>query len=187
MTWGGVFEDNDNDNKSFETIPRGAYACTLENAVLEQSSEKKTDFLSLTTVIKDGEFAGRKLWCKLWFTDGAKGMTSMQLSKLLVFDKIQPTSAHETVVIKNADGENVKAFKNMSDFMNMAADRVFKLVGKTIEVTVTKHREYNGKTYEETLVTGYLDTPNEAIQTVKADTMSMGPAPTFDSNEEIPF
>jgi len=166
MSWGDSYEKT---TTSFEPVPKGRYACVLENAIIEETKEKKTPYISLTCAIKDGDLANRKLWCKLWFTEGAKNMTSQQLDNLLVFDKIgsQP---------------------DVQTFMNRSADMLFNLVNKTIEVSVTGHDEFNGKTYEKTFVTGYLDTTNAAIQNVKDTSTGMeASGAASKENEEIPF
>ncbi len=163
MNWGGTYESS--QQTEFKPIPKGRYACTLDNATLEETATKKTPYINLACTIADGELSGRKLWVKMWMTDGAYNMTAQQLDNLLVFQSIgkQPDKAA---------------------FMNKAADCVFKLVGKKIEVSVTGHDSYNEKEYEKTFVTGFLDIPNSAIQTAKAASAS---TEAGSESEEIPF
>lgn len=171
--WGDTFEKKENDG-NFDPIPKGRYACVLENATIEETSGNKTPYLNLTTTISGGEFNNRKLWVKLWMTEGAYNMTSQQLDNLLVFKAIG-------------------AQDSQGAFMNKAADLVFQLVGKKIEVAVTGHDVYNDKTYEKTFVTGFLDTPNAAIQSAKdarvdgATTATSSATSTVSETEEIPF
>ena len=168
MKWGGTFEQT--TTQEFEPLPKGRYACTLDNATIEETKTNKTPYLDLACTIADGDKAGRKLWVKLWMTEGAYNMTSQQLANLMVFDSIgqQPDQA---------------------SFMNRAADLVFQLVGKKIEVSVTGHDEYNEKKYEKTFVTGFLDMPNSAIQqTPKAGSAATaGGGSTVNEAESLPF
>lgn len=62
-----------------------------------------------------------------------------------------------------------------------AIDQTYALVGKKIEYTV-KNWEFNGKKGKWGRITGYLDVPNEAVQTLPETAEK-----TFDSKEELPF
>lgn len=162
--FGGTYEKNDND-KAFEPIPKDRYACFIEDVKLMETKTGK-DYLNVVAVIADGEFAKRKLWCKLWFTEKAYNMTAQQLDNLMV---LQAVGEHDTI----------------GGFKNATADVVFKLLNKKIEVSVTGHDEYNGKTYEKSFITGFLDIPNGAFQTVPAQSAA---APAgVDASEPLPF
>jgi len=178
--FGGSYEKSSGE---YETIPEGRYAVMLENATIERT-KSGTDFLQLVFVITGGDFDKRKLWHKLWMTEKAYNMTSQQLDNIYVFKKIPPQASIE-------------------GFMNVAADMVFALVDKRFEIEVQGHDEYNGKMYPKTFLTGYMDSPNFAVQvfenqpqqSAQTQKTSAGPTParqmaqppSIDENEAIPF
>lgn len=168
MAWGKSYEKKEME---FKPIPKGRYECILDDCKINKTDKNGTLFLEVNGTIISGEFTNRKLFHKLWFTDGAYNMTAQQLDNLLLFDSIGEANDVETYLTK-------------------AADQVFKLVGKKIEMSVTGHQEYNGKTYENVFITKYLDVVNEAIQK-KTDNVVIAKAKTtpqtVDTNEEIPF
>lgn len=69
-----------------------------------------------------------------------------------------------------------------------AIDLTFQLKGKSIEYTVQKYK-IDGKEGKWGMITGFLDTPNEAIQKFPDNQapQASGPAPGVNENEEIPF
>lgn len=166
--FGESFESNSTE---FKPVPKGRYACKLDNCTIEETkSEKKTPYLNLSfSIVEAGEYAAlnnRKLWVKLWMTPKAYDMTSQQLDNIYVFKTI---GKHSTI----------------ESFQQAAADKVFALVGKKFEVAVTGHDEFNGKTYENTFLSGYIDTPNTSVQTMDAAGI---PRPTtIDAEEPLPF
>lgn len=171
--WGESYEST-----SFEVLPKGDYMCVLDNCTIDKTKEKQTPYINMEFVVDGGEFSKRKIWHKLWFTDGAKDMTCQQLDNIYVFEPLKSRKA-----------------ASAEQYMNNVADVLFKLVGKKFEVSVTGHQEYNGKEYPNTFLHHYVDVPNEAIQKVDrtdAKGATNGPAPGtnssgVDQNEEIPF
>ena len=161
MQFGGKFENN---NKEFEVLPKGRYACKMINCVIEQTATG-TDYILLEFDIVDGDSAGRKIWHKLWMTEKAYNMSAQQLNNIMVFSKIPTTDSIET-------------------FMRESAKLVFELVGKKFEVSVTGHNEWNGKEYPNTILTHYLDTPNAAVQVIANSSASKDAS---SASDEIPF
>lgn len=163
------------ENTEYKELPVGDYAVLIDNVIVSESAKKKTPCLNFTLKVADGEFANRTIFHTLWFTEGAYNMTAGQLSKLLVFEKIKPAT-------------------DIVAWMNNAADIVFQLIGKKIELKISGYDESdNGKRYPKTWITGFLDTPNHAIQTLPGDgataqpTTAAGTSSGVDTTEEIPF
>lgn len=131
--FGGSFEKK--ESKGFEPLPKGRYLCVLENCTIEKSPTKGTPYLAMTCTILKGEYANRKIWHKIWFSEKAYDMAAQQLDNFGVFGEIKPS---ETI-----DG-----------FCTNAADVVFNKVGGKVEIAVTGYNEFNDKTYENTFLTG---------------------------------
>ena len=89
-----------------------------------------------------------------------------QMEALLIYDKI---------------GEK----PDFDSWFQEAIDLTYALKGKTIEYTV-KDYNFDGKSGNYGRITGFLDIPNEAIQSVPK-TDASGPAPGVDESEQIPF
>ena len=177
--FGQSFEETE-----YKELPIGNYAVFIDNVVISESAKKKTPCLNFTLKVADGQFKDRTIYHTLWFTEGAYNMTAGQLSKLLVFEKIKPAA-------------------DIVTWMNNAADLVYQLVNKKIDIKISGYDESdNGKRYPNTWITGFLDTPNHAIQTVLSGTVdaqqqagtsttasptTAGSETSFDTSEEIPF
>ena len=153
--FGGEYEKKDME---FKPIPKGRYACILDNCCIEATPNTGTKFLKMDCTIVKGDFSNRKLFHKIWFTDKSYDMAAQQLDNMGVFSDIKPTASIE-------------------DFMLSAAEAVFKLLGKHINVSVTGHKEWEGKKYENTFVVS----DEETVQ-VKAATDA-----GVDATEEIAF
>lgn len=170
--FGETFEDTE-----YKEIPVGEYAVIIDNVIVSESAKKKTPCLNFTLKMADGEFKNRTVYHTLWFTEGAYNMTAGQLSKLLVFKKIKPAT-------------------DIVGWMNNAADLVFQLKDKKISLKISGYDEAdNGKRYPKTWITGFLDTPNHAIQDVAEDNQTQAESSaqtaqtssTVDESESIPF
>lgn len=151
--FGGKYEKKESD---FGPLPKGRYVCVLDNCTIEESPTKKTPYLDLSCTIIKGEKANRKIWHKIWFSEKAYDMAAQQLDNLGVFEDIKPAASIE-------------------DFCKNAAEVVFNKVGKNVEIAVTGYNEFNGKTYENTFLTG--DGSDSAAD---ADA-------SVDESESIPF
>lgn len=84
------FEENDDtlsidmeavEEQSFETIPKGTYPVTIEQCEFKHSNTSGKPMWNLTLVITGGEFAGRKLWHIMSFSEKALPMSKGQLLK----------------------------------------------------------------------------------------------------------
>jgi len=162
--WGKTY-DAQSDDKEFKELEKGRYSCVLEDVKIDQS-KNGSPFINFTFVIDGGDFNKRKIWQSIYFTDKSYNMAAQQLDNLLIFDNIQPA-------------------KNLEAYMNNAADICFKLINKKIEVEVKGFREYNGKKYPNTFITGFLDVPNSAFQNAKKQRPKNNAG--FDETEELPF
>lgn len=92
---------------------------------------------------------------------------SEQMESLLLYDKIGEQESYEK-------------------WFEQAIDLTFALKGKKIEYSVQKYK-IDGKEGFWGKITGFLDTPNEAVQVVPKDHNVKGPTPGVDPNEEINF
>lgn len=149
--------------KSFEVMPKGDYECQLENCTIEKTQTGNSYLLFTFRVLGD-KFGGRKIWHKLWFTEKSQKMTEQQLENIMCRAAIPPCETAES-------------------YLEMCATACFKLVDKCFEVSVTGHNDYNGKTYPNTFMRKFKDTP---LDWMKASE----PAPeksSVDSKEELPF
>jgi len=130
--FGKSYEKKDNE---FKPLPKGRYLCVLENCTIEKSPTKGTPYLAMTCTILKGEYANRKIWHKVWFSEKAYDMAAQQLDNFGVFDQV---TAAETI----------------EGFCTNAAEVVFKKVGSNVEIAVTGYNTFNDKTYENTFLTG---------------------------------
>lgn len=154
--FGGQYEKTEME---FKPLPKGRYVCILDNCLIEQTS-KGTNYLKMDFTVVNGQFANRKLWHKIWFTEKAYNMAAQQLDNIGVFG-------------------DIKQAETIDQFLTNAAEVVFKKVGAKMEVSVTGHDTYNDKEYEKTFLTGLGDA--EAVQAKAAS------AAGVDASEELPF
>lgn len=154
--FGGKYEKQEND---FKPLPKGRYVCVLDNCLIEQT-KSGTNYLAMNFTVVKGQFANRKLWHKVWFTEKAYNMAAQQLDNIGVFGDI--TQA-ETI----------------DQFLTNAAEVVFKKVGSMMEVSVTGHDTFNDKEYEKTFLTGMSN--NSEVGASAASSAGV------DQSEELPF
>lgn len=166
--WGT--ETIENNNKDFEPLEKGKYICIMDNCTIEKSQSTGSPYLQFTFTIEGPKSSGRKIWHKLFFTPNAQKMCEQQLENLMCRSAI--TTA-----------------KDAEQYMVFAAEVVFKLVGKRCEVSVTGHRDYNGKTYANTFIGKYVDTPFDWMKAAApaGNFTNHAPKAKIDSSEELPF
>jgi hypothetical protein len=68
-----------------QVLPPGLYTCRIREGRFD-TSRKGTPGYTIEFEILDGDFAGRRLWRTLWFTEDAKRGTKRDLDKLGVTD-----------------------------------------------------------------------------------------------------
>jgi len=174
----GLWSQEDlEDNNNFKPIPEGRYNATVENCTLEDV--KHDNGLVTKTKIRMCYAlpnSKRKLFQNFTFNDhsGTVKFLNWQLSTLGV------------------DMGEVNLCTSFEDAAHMAANTLFKYVGSGVEVEVdVKHREYNGKIYENAVVHSVLangspsTTTNETVMAPTADLPNM--APTINANEKMPW
>jgi hypothetical protein len=140
--FGGSYEKKD---VTFDPLPKGRYQAILDNVCIEETPTNKSKYLKMDFTVIEGKFKNRKIFHKLWFTEKAYDMAAQQLDNIMIFGMLKPCETIE-------------------GFMNAAATNVFELCGKKFEVSVTGYDEHDGKKYENTFLTHFLDVPNAAIQ-----------------------
>jgi len=131
-----LFEDGDSSlsfdmeavaAQSFEVIPKGIYPAVVENVEFKMSSTDQPMW-SITFVLTDGDFAGRKIFDNMSFAPKALPFTKARLARL----------APELI----SNRFNPKAIAESGD-----------LIGKTIKLK-TKIEPYNGE--DQTRIASYL-------------------------------
>lgn len=154
------------DNRKIPLDP-GVHAVTLDDVVsgVSDNTGKQYWILKLST---QGDFSvqfDHFIQCEeteFKSMDKVFKAAAEQMEALFLYDKI---------------GEQ----PNFESWFNQAIDLTYALKGKTIEFTV-KEYNFDGKSGNWGRITGFLDTPNEAVQAVPKSA-----EPTFDHNEELGF
>lgn len=158
------------EKKDFGPLEKGKYVCILDNCTIEKIESTGSPYLNFTFTVVGPKSSGRKIWHKLFFTDGAKKMCEQQL---------------ENMYVRAA----IPACNNAEEYMTSAAECVFKLVGMQFEVAVTGHREYNGKMYPNTFLGKCCDTllPWQKETVSSTPVKNYAPKSGVDPKEELPF
>lgn len=111
-------------NTDFEVLPVGKYECFIESGEPKKASTGSDGIEFVLKVRDDVEgqsYGGRKVWYRLWFTPNTDGIVQGFLK-----------------AIGAPDGKEFPTIKEFADYA----------VGRAVQANV-KHREYQGKTYED--------------------------------------
>ena len=86
-----LFEDGDDslvvdmdavEAQSYEAIPKGTYECVIEECEFMMSNSSGKPMWSLTLTITEGEYANRKLFTNMSFSEKALPMTKTQIQRI---------------------------------------------------------------------------------------------------------
>jgi hypothetical protein len=137
-------------------LPQGVYEAKLTDAKLDTTKVPSKISLKFNVVDPGGDYDEDVTFVNLTFSDKAAKFVRWQLGVLGCYD-----------VMESQDSEAAA--------ISAAADAVFKIVDKTTCEIKVGHREYNGKTYLDTVIQKVLDEPSPQ------SSMSL------DHEESIPF
>lgn len=79
INWADVEEQEGGD---LEVLPRGKYACTIDESEFALSKENQNPMINLRMEVTDGEYEGRKLWYRIVLTKKTVGMVKHSLRVL---------------------------------------------------------------------------------------------------------
>ena len=79
INWADVEEQEGGD---LEVIPRGKYACTVDESEFALSKESQNPMITLRLEVNDGDYANRKLWYRIVLTKKTLGMVKHSLRVL---------------------------------------------------------------------------------------------------------
>lgn len=86
-----LFEENDSslvfdmdavEESSWEILPKGTYDCIIEDAKFAMSKSSNKPMWNVTLAVVDGEYANRKLFTYISFSEKALPMTKKQLNRI---------------------------------------------------------------------------------------------------------
>lgn len=86
-----LFEDNDSslvidmdevEEASFEVVPKGTYDCIIEDVKFQLSKSSGKPMWNVVLVVVDGEYANRKLFTFMSFSEKALPMTKRQINRI---------------------------------------------------------------------------------------------------------
>ena len=163
-SWGMEELEKDNQNKTYDPVPKGEYVCSLHDVSLGDINGTPT--VNLTWRIHSGEHKTRQFWQTIWCsepkTDGQKISFRISTQALGAYDLAKKAETY------NEMAENI---------LTAAAPKVDKL----FKVDVWGYRTTKDeKTYEQVSVKAPF-TESEIHEGVE------NKAPQFDDKEELPF
>jgi hypothetical protein len=121
--------------QTFEALPKGTYQATIESAEYKLSASAGKPMWNIALVVTDGEYANRKIFTILSFSEGALPGTK--------------------AAIKNIDASLLSASFDPKGIAESGA-----LVGKAVRVK-TKIEPYNGE--DQTRVASWLPASSDAF------------------------
>lgn len=156
-----------------------------EKLMVSQNALQKGKYLAIITdceikVSKAGnEYLGLKLKTEKGGTlfynlfnhsEGSLKMLIPQLKKLLLLEKLPLYASVDDIL------------KDKANFLRKIETAINSILKKKIEITVSGHDD-DGR--EKLFISGFMDIPNEAFQTVKTE--KPAPVPSFNQKEEFSF
>ncbi len=73
---------DDVEESTFEALPKGIYPCIIEDCTFSYSQASGNPMWTFVLEVRDGEFAGRKLYQHLVFAGKGMGITKRILSRV---------------------------------------------------------------------------------------------------------
>ena len=83
----------DEDDGEFEVLPRGKYLCTIDETEYSTSKAKGTPMITIRLEVTDGDYTGRKLWYRTFFT--AKTIGRLKRDLRILTGKVPKTLSKE--------------------------------------------------------------------------------------------
>lgn len=115
------------EDKGFECLPKGKYNVIVDEAEAKKSQSSGNPMISLTLVIEDGEYQGRKLFTHVVFSPKTLGQAKRTINRLglgeLLTSTFRPNQdaadqfigkrAQAVVAIQKYEGEDRNSVKNL--------------------------------------------------------------------------
>jgi hypothetical protein len=155
------------DKKDF-SIPNGKHVMMIDSVEYKTIGQKDTEIVNLKLKMADGSTYFHSFFAH---TEGSIKMAAPQLKKLMLLEKLP---IYKTVEDLIADKTN---------FLKKLEVALTGLLKKKIEVTAESYNSKKTNQMEQMVrITGYIDTPNDAVQTVPK---TIGHV--VSARDEIPF
>lgn len=157
------------DNRKIP-LDNGVHAVTLDDVVSGVSDSTGKKYFILKLLTENNIQFDHFIQCEeteFKTMDKVFKAAAEQAEALFVYDKIGEQPDFDT-------------------WFDQFIDLTYALKGKKIEFTV-KGYNFEGKKGNWGRITGFLDTPNETVQSIPVKEATNSPSPTVDENESIPF
>jgi len=154
------------EKSEYTALPSGDYNAQFNNCDLDETGTHP--MINAEFMVTSGEFKGRKLWKRFYFSDGtASKFIPWQMSVFGIKDAISAANA-------TSHSETARA----------ALREMASVFGREYAVEVSQ-REYNGKTYNDLTLKGDAQpvVKNHAVDIKR----SPDPKPPEMAHDEIPF
>jgi Protein of unknown function (DUF669) len=96
------FSDTEEDDGEFELIKPGRYEAVIAESKYSESKEKGTPMITFTFEVEGGDYNGRKLWYRIFFTPKMAGRLKRDLR--VIMGKAPSGAMNKRDFIKLADG-----------------------------------------------------------------------------------
>jgi len=148
------------EQEEFELIPEGVYGCNLVDSDADLTKDKP--WVNTEWVVCTGDFEGRKLWKRFYFTDNTLKFNQWQLGILGIWSQL-----------KESGGDHIKAAE-------IAQGNIYDMVGQGNVYADMKvsHSTYQGKTREDCII--------DAMTTKEMAMTEVTEAPSLDTDDDFP-
>jgi hypothetical protein len=164
-----ILSDMASDKKDF-TLKEGKHVAMIKSADYKVLEKSGTEVVNMKLMLQDGTTHFHSFFAH---TEGSLKMAAPQLNKLMLLEKLPIYKSVNDLI---ADRTN---------FLKKLETALNGLLNKKVELTVESYNsKKTGQKEQMVRISGYLDIPNEAVQTVpkaKVDPLKN------DRNEELGF
>lgn len=115
---------NDIEETTFEAIPQGLYSCIIADCSFSYSSSAGNPMWTLILEVRDGEFAGRKLYSHLVFAGKGLGFTKRILSRIAPEILESPFDSDDEEVMIQMISKEVKAKVTVGTYQGSPSNSV---------------------------------------------------------------
>lgn len=119
-----VVDFNDVEDSSFEALPTALYPCTIADCEFTYSQNSGNPMWTLQLEVRDGEYAGRKLFSHLVFKGAGLPITKRQLGRVAPELLEAPFDPQDPDAIAMLLGKDVKAKVTVRDYENRKVNNV---------------------------------------------------------------